>query len=284
MPYFRPTLLRRIVPALHTLSKRSLTERAAGPGGLFRSTTEKVNPSKEHANSLRKRLRRARTALDDTRLPPELKHEHDHHGNQFESEEDIRDFVEARIQESMRTGQFDNLKNKGRPLPHQPSSTHEYAMRIMRDNGLRPHWLQLMHDIDSEKRQLRNTLSGAWHMYMPQAPHRWAVAVRITELRIESVNKRVDTFNLVRPMSVSHLFRLRLRINEEIERAMNSKPVGQVERRELPKQIPEKVKLCPDKVEPRHSWQLFSRFVRAAEVREYKRPTWGRRKSHEEDV
>ncbi|KAI0565299.1 hypothetical protein FGB62_19g141 [Gracilaria domingensis] len=283
MTSLRPTLARQITPALYTLSTRSFTERAAGPGGLFRSKIAVVNPSKQQANASRKRLRRARTALDDMRLPQELQNEQQEHENQFESEEDIRGFVEARIQESMRTGQFDNLKNKGRPLPHQPSSTHEYAMRIMRDNGLRPYWLQLMHDIDSEKRQLRNTLAYAWHTHMPHAPHRWALAVRIMELRIESVNKRVDTFNLVRPMSVSHLFRLRLRIKEEIERAMKSKPVGQADERELPEQVPEKKKPPIDETEPRHSWQLFARFVRATDVREYKRPTWGRRKSDKEE-
>lgn len=248
--------------------------------GLFQSKDAVVNPSKQQEKASRKRLRRARSVLDEMRLPPELRNEED---CLFETEGDIRDFVEARILESMRTGKFDNLKNKGRPLPNQPSSTHEYAMRIMRDNGLRPYWLQLMHDIDTEKRQIRATLSYAWHSHMPHAPHRWALAMRVAELRMQSVNKQVDTFNLVRPMSVSHLFRLRLRIKDEVERAMKSDPPAPLKLKTETQQKSAQSSTDTKEEEPRPSWQLFARFVKATDVREYERPTWGRRKSEEDD-
>lgn len=197
----------------------------------------------------------------------------------------------------MRDGQFDNLKNKGRPLPSpHAASALDVAVRIMRDNGLRPYWLQLMHDIDEEKRVIRRQMQFAWHQHMPNRPDRWEGMLRVAEMRFEEVNRAVDTFNLVRPMCIKHLFRLRLRMPEEIKRAMESdvpealagKGQGTVdegdqneegEREAMGKQDVEK----EGKEEPRPSWQLFARFVRAAEVREYERPTWGRRRVTGED-
>lgn len=261
--------LRTASSSLHSVSSRFLTDRASGPGGLFRSAQSIINPAQERQKQSNSRLRRARIELDDRILPQELR---DSDRKPFESHEDIRDFVEARIQESMRTGQFDNLKNKGRPLPEQPATALEYAMRIMRQNGIRPHWLQLMHDIDAEKRHVRAALRHAWHHHMPHAPNRWALAVRLAELRIVHVNSHVDTFNLIRPSSVAHLFRLRLRIKEEIQRAKESDPPEDEKQESKPQ--PKEVK-----EEPRPSWQLFARFVRATDVKEYERPTWGRRRN-----
>lgn len=176
-----------------------------------------------------------------------------------------------RILESMRDGKFDNLKNKGRPLPEQPSTTLEYVMRIMRQNGIRPHWLQLMHDIDREKRQFRTALQHSWHQHMPHAPHRWMLSVRVAEMRAVQINRSVDTFNLVRPACVSHLFRLRLRMHEEVDRAIKSEAPEIEEAKPIPK--------VEQKEEPRPSWQLFARFVRATDVKEYELPTWGRRRA-----
>lgn len=214
----------------------------------------------------------------------------------------------------MRTGQFDNLKNKGRPLPGPPpASVLDVALRIMRQNGVRPHWLQLMHDIDHEKRLFRAHLQFAWHSYMPHSPTRWELAVRVAELRVVEVNKAVDNFNLTRPSCVGHLFRLRLRMPEEITRAQESEVpevLAQKRRRaagedgeggveaageegksgegrdEAAGKNQEKEQSQEDgsvAQEPRPSWQLFARFVRAAEVREYDLPTWGRRREPSTD-
>lgn len=276
----------RIIPSptcLSVPSAATLTARASPipirrhEPGLFRAS-ESINPTRRAQKQTKLRLSRVRSDIEARKIPSEIKDADDKHENQFESEEDIRDFVEARILESMRTGQFDNLKNKGRPLPEQPLSTHDYAMRIMRENGIKPYWLQLMHDIDTEKRLVRANLQHAWHSYMPDYPHRWTMALKVAELRMIHVNKCVDDFNLMRPMSVAHLFRLRLRMNEEIERAMQSPPPNTEQNHDIQEEQPKK-----EKEEPRPSWQLFARFVRANEVREYERPTWGRRRKNSQD-
>lgn len=256
-----------------------------------------MNPSARQQKAVRSRLRDARGKVEERLRPAELREgaeqERGDGAPRFESELELRDFVEMQILESMRTGQFDNLKNKGRPLPpHPPASALEYAMRIMRQNGIRPHWLQLMHDIDDEKRLVRAQLQDAWHRHMPQCPSRWDLAVRVAELRIVQVNRSVDRFNLIRPACVGHLFRLRLRIAEELKRAQES-PVpealmrkrkeragllGEREEAEAEAEPNQKAKQRNPAEEPRPSWQLFARFVRATEVREYERPTWGRRR------
>lgn len=275
--------------------------------GLFR-TRSVINPSAAQAAAGRTRLREARYALEERSRPAELDSSDTEPA--FETECELRSFVEMRIQESMREGQFDNLKNKGRPLPGPPpASALDVALRIMRQNGVRPHWLQLMHDIDQEKRLVRAQLQFAWHSFIPKSPNKWELAVRVAELRIVQVNRAVDTFNLIRPMCVGHLFRLRLRMPEELKRAQES-PVPEVLARKRRKedgieeggegdvkavaegaegveakegkQAKQKREANDDAgpaQEPRPSWQSFARFVRAAEIREYELPTWGRRRA-----
>lgn len=267
--------------------------------GLFRSLQPTINPWSREQKALRSRLRRARLEVEERRklgmtgghtgLSTE-------EGPQYETESDITNAVEMQIEEAMRRGSFDNLPNKGRPLPRgQPRSTLEFAMRIMRDNGLRPHWLQLMHDIDHDRRLLRTTLTQAWQRHMPHAPHHWAAACRVAEIRIQDINARVDTFNLSRPFSFKHLFRLRLRLDDEMQRAMHNAAVLEADSaKALHKKstnspytnttCPAQNMNCPSEDgpqadEPQPAWKYFTRFIRATAVREYERPTWGRRRT-----
>lgn len=171
-------------------------------------------------NDLEERARAERNrqnGLDD---------DEDSRPRQFETESDIINVVETAIEKAMLAGSFDNLRNKGRPLPSQPKSVLQYAMRIMRDNGMRPPWLQLMLDIDADVRSLRHMLSSAYESYLPKRPSRWNQTVDLAQVRIKEINTAVDTFNISRPMSMQHLFRLRLRLNDEIERAMKKAGVG----------------------------------------------------------
>lgn len=118
----------------------------------------------------------------------------------------------------MRRGGFDNLRNKGRPLPQRPKSTMEVAMRIMRENGLRPRWLQLMHDIDGETKCLRLMLVRCLRC-KDRKKGDWELAKRVLVASVKDINVMIDSFNLSRPFSFGHLFRLRLRVGYEIGRA-----------------------------------------------------------------
>lgn len=171
-------------------------------------------------NDLEERARAERNrqnGLDD---------DEDSRPRQFETESDIINVVETAIEKAMLAGSFDNLRNKGRPLPSQPKSVLQYAMRIMRDNGMRPPWLQLMLDIDADVRSLRHLLSSAYESYLANRPSRWNHTVGLAQVRIKEINAAVDTFNISRPMSMQHLFRLRLHLDDEIDRAMKKVGVG----------------------------------------------------------
>lgn len=246
------------------------------PQDIFHSSRT-LNRAVKARNAKNERLRSARVEVEERRQPEEFR---SRSKSPFENEADLRDFVESRILESMRAGEFDNLRGKGRPLPELPRNALEYAMRIMRENSIRPPWMQLMHDIDEEKRSVRKYLANSWAKFMPDKPHRWEMAVGVAQVRIESINKSVDTFNLTRPQCVAHLFRLRLRINEEIERARQTakqnnadllRPTNgsQEDRTEQASCVTE-LKSLP--------WKRFARFLRAEEVKEYDLPTWGRRR------
>lgn len=193
--------------------------------GLFRSVKSIINPWSQEQETHRWRLRRVRSDLEDRARAERnrqngLDDDEDSRPRQFETESDIINVVETAIEKAMQAGSFDNLRNKGRPLPSQPKSVLQYAMRIMRDNGIRPPWLQLMLDIDRDIKSLRQMLSNACSMYLPSKTSHWNYAVRSAQMRIKDINAAVDTFNISRPMSMQHLFRLRLHLDDEIHRAM----------------------------------------------------------------
>lgn len=240
------------------------------------------HPKPDGPAEMRARLQSARTTLEVHKTPPHLRVPPKPAA--FETQREMVDHVEARIQESMRKGAFDNLKNKGRPLRKQPSTALDYMLRNMKENGIRPQWLQLMHDIDLEKRLFRSALSHAWHEFMPHAPRRWNAVLRVAECRIAEINRAVDTFNLTRPFCVQHLFRMRLRIAEEIERARESLPPGKQEKTDG-QRLADKRDDGGERVaeEPRPAWQLYARFLRATEVREYENTAWGRRRQEDDD-
>lgn len=197
---------------------RPMTDRASGPGGLFKSARRTINPWVQEQKALRLRLRAARHNVE-----AHLQQHHQQDGteeNKFEDESDIVNMVERQIEEMMRRGAFDNLRNKGRPLPTRPQTTMELCMRMMRDNGLRPPWLQLMHDIDAETRIMRGMMVEARLKYLPKNQRQWLRSCDVARVRIDEINRMIDSFNLQKPFSIAHVFRLRLRLDDEMKRAV----------------------------------------------------------------
>jgi len=64
----------------------------------------------------------------------------------MKSTEEIADYVEGQIQRAIARGDFLRLKNKGKRLAQSDGSgrpvdeTFDIAMRIMKDNNLKPRW------------------------------------------------------------------------------------------------------------------------------------------------
>lgn len=194
-----------------------MSERAAGPGGLFKASRP-VNPGRDARNAARLKLHRARVVVQQWRHPSPTGPQESDEEARFEEVSDITNFVEQRIEESMRQGKFRNLKNAGKPLSRGATTTADVAMRIMRDNGLKPHWIQLLADIDEDTRQLRQSLVDA---KLKGSVRDWNVMKEVARReRIKNLNAMIDSFNLHKPECVPHLFRLRLKVGDEIRRAV----------------------------------------------------------------
>lgn len=87
-------------------------------------------------------------------------------------------------------------------------------------------------------------------------------ALRVADERIGGINRAVDTFNVSRPFSVHHLFRLRLRLHDEVGHAVRTVRAQGAARAHVDI-------VRRDEVHP--FCQLFARLVPVAEVREYER-------------
>lgn len=165
------------------------------------------------------RLAKAKWAVYERSVPEELR------DRAPMDAKDLQGVVEARIQQSMRDGEFDHLRNKGKPLPGWGSDSSEgrafeIAMRIMKHNNVKPAWIELMQEVDADTRALRRELRARFISSSHSSSPPWPVSyVSSLDVRIKDLNRRIDTFNLTRPAKLDHIFRLRLNRDHELERA-----------------------------------------------------------------
>jgi len=143
-------------------------------------------------------------------------------------EEERRDLVEHRIREAMKSGAFDNLPGKGKPLdlnsnPHlEPGQ--ELAFGLLKNNGFAPEWIERDKAIRREVAAARDDLRAAWQNRRanPAAESSWQAAVARFETRLTKLNRQIDDFNLIVPVISGQRRRLCLadelrRITEEID-------------------------------------------------------------------
>jgi len=130
--------------------------------------------------------------------------------------------VEDLIQESMSSGEFDNLAGKGKPLPdrvdYNPYSdftTHKMN-QILAEGGFAPEWVMLRKEIRDQSDAIRGELTtkrqtlgpaplsgqsiGEWNLFMK----------RLENDSVKMVNKQVDKFNLIVPNFNSQMFHFNL--------------------------------------------------------------------------
>eukprot|EP00184_Porphyridium_aerugineum_P006656 CAMPEP_0184700714 /NCGR_PEP_ID=MMETSP0313-20130426/15536_1 /TAXON_ID=2792 /ORGANISM="Porphyridium aerugineum, Strain SAG 1380-2" /LENGTH=179 /DNA_ID=CAMNT_0027160513 /DNA_START=253 /DNA_END=792 /DNA_ORIENTATION=- len=166
------------------------------------------------------KIKTANHNVYEHRLPQELKNR-----ELFKDEREILDLVEQRILQSVQNGEFTNLKNKGKPLPEYPSSgdpAEDLAMRILKQNNVKPPWLELLNNIDDTKRQMRKHLRAKYVEFMgmaasPRREFSWHHEVRQYEAQLIEVNKMIDHFNLIRPPQLDHIHRFRLKMDKELD-------------------------------------------------------------------
>ncbi|KAJ8901271.1 hypothetical protein NDN08_007120 [Rhodosorus marinus] len=219
----RPELAQQLRSAnrsVRTSLERGFADGPAGYGGLYRREGE-TNPKARRRAEKLSRLENAEWGVEDQKNPPEFRER-----PRLKSTEEITDYVEGQIQRAIARGEFLRLKKKGKKLVQSDGSgrpvdeTFDIAMRIMKDNNLKPRWIELMNEIDQEKHKLRSDLVLSLLKVDENGDEElmWKKEVKKYESRIGSLNKKIDDFNIIKPEKID-TFRLRLKLDSEIERA-----------------------------------------------------------------
>ncbi|BAM81087.1 hypothetical protein CYME_CMM252C [Cyanidioschyzon merolae strain 10D] len=230
----------------HAVPSRALVavaERPAGPGGV-QKRTERVVPSEAARQERTARLRRAVDLLQN-RIYPFLEQKVageaerkdllavlEQDSSRFEDERAIRDWVESQIQEAIRQGAFERLPRGPLQLPQPPLGVDlvTYTMHgLLQRHGLRPVWIECMHEVDAEVKRIRLALERAYRARVAtaedtspastaQRAERWEAAARELQEQMHQVNRRIDAFNLMKPERLDTVFRLRMRWEHEFMR------------------------------------------------------------------
>lgn len=145
---------------------------------------------------------------------------------------DWNNLIEDLIEEGQQRGLFDNLSGAGRPLdlsknPYE--GDRSLANQILKDNDLRPAWLNQHAGIQERTDQLRAEIARVWSRYrtaFDQAAGKarrqalslgWDEQCARWETKIGEINKLIADYNLRRPAGMGEVFSLRLA--DELARA-----------------------------------------------------------------
>jgi hypothetical protein len=136
-----------------------------------------------------------------------------------------RDLMEDLIEDGRRRGLFDDLPGAGRPLDLDGNAfegANTLANRLMKDNDIRPAWLNHRLEIGERIDSLREEIGRAWERYRtafgqaqgdshrPALTLGWDDACKRWQEAIDRLNKEIDSYNLKRPPGQAELFKLRL--------------------------------------------------------------------------
>ncbi|KAM2242427.1 hypothetical protein ACFX1S_009385 [Malus domestica] len=187
----------------------SLTAISVGQGGsqprLWSSSSSSKSDKAEKKNPLGDRLSAVIDAVNDSKLPPELRGQR----NNIRSETDIINVVEQRIWHSMEAGQFENLPGKGKPLnlssnPHADPA-EDTLYRILSKNGCAPQWVELNKEIRSQVLEWRIALKKACASKNCNGggdggdQSKWVEASEALKLQVKQINNKVLQYNLMAP-------------------------------------------------------------------------------------
>lgn len=101
-----------------------------------------------------------------------------------EEKQEIRnDLIGDILREYEKTGGMDNLPGAGKPLPAEYFSgdLFQQFQRVANEQGYKPHWLQLQHEIRDQIREALNKLEAGKKKDLP--------------LRISMINDKIHEFN-----------------------------------------------------------------------------------------
>lgn len=142
---------------------------------------------------------------------------------------DRQNLIDEMIQESMQSGQFDNLPGKGKPLNLQKNpyaADMELANELLKENNLPPLWIMQRNEILAQIAKLRAEIERqwAWHSreFRVATTNKGQLTIRWDDHclkwigEIGELNKGIDAFNLKRPFDNIEIFKLT--IESELKR------------------------------------------------------------------
>ncbi len=148
------------------------------------------------------------------------------------SEAEWNDLISHRIEEAMRNGAFDNLRNKGKPLPNTRNpfvpEDRQMANDLLKNNGLAPQWINdrttLLQTLEIFRTKFRATAEAyrqAWSnastpIVRNGIRDQWTKQVESWQEEIRLLNQRINVINLQQPVASLEIFKLLL--DEELKR------------------------------------------------------------------
>jgi len=143
-----------------------------------------------------------------------------------------RDLAEEAIEEAIRSGVFDNLPGRGKPLnlltnPYAPGT--ELAYQLLKDNQYTLPWISERVSLLARIQELRDEIALSWSRYAEGygvagddnqrlgLVQEWSALVISWEERIGAMNKEIATVNLKQPGDSLEI--LKLALNRELQRA-----------------------------------------------------------------
>lgn len=140
--------------------------------------------------------------------------------------------IDRQIEEARKSGQFDNLPGKGKPL-HLNQNPHEdpanrMAYKILKDSNHTLPWIAAGKQIDRDLQAARQSLQRSWLWYrQAQGEHpaagwveaEWQRAVSRFRETILELNRRIMDYNLSIP--AMRFERLKIDPDREVEAIRN---------------------------------------------------------------
>jgi len=129
--------------------------------------------------------------------------------------------VEQRIQQAMADGQFDNLPGQGKPLPldDNPYQTagQNLGFHLLKQNGYAPEWIERDKEIRQTLTAARAKVQQAWLQHTEDSPAWEQVLLEFSET-LKTLNRKIDSFNLMVPLLFCQRDRLNLTTELEVIR------------------------------------------------------------------
>lgn len=149
------------------------------------------------------------------------------------SEAAWNDLISHRIDEAMRNGAFDNLRNKGKPLlidrnPYVPEG-EQMANDLLKKNNLVPHWisernamLDAIARFRAQFQSISQRFQTEWQSstdakFRANLSASWLRQVESWSQEIKDLNRRITSLNLQQPVARLEIFKVLL--DEELTRA-----------------------------------------------------------------